>query len=121
MIIGVPREIKIQEYRVALTPEGATECVKNGHQVLIEQGAGEGSSISDEDYIRSGAQIIKTADEVWKKSDLILKVKEPIETEYSRLRENQILFTYLHLAASKPCTDALVKSKTTAIAYDNAE
>ena len=121
MIIGVPREIKILEYRVALTPEGATECVKNGHQVLIEQGAGEGSSISDEDYIRSGAQIIKTADEIWKKSDLILKVKEPIEIEYSRLRENQILFTYLHLAASKPCTDALVKSKTTAIAYETVE
>ncbi len=121
MIIGVPREVKIQEYRVALTPEGVAECVKNAHTVLIEKGAGEGSSISDEDYTRSGAQILKTADEVWKKSDLILKVKEPIEIEYSRLKENQILFTYLHLAASKPCTDALVKSKTTAIAYETVE
>ena len=121
MIIGVPREVKIQEYRVALTPEGVTECVKNGHTVFVEKNAGVGSSISDDDYIGSGAQILNTADEVWEKSDLILKVKEPIEIEYSRLRQNQVLFTYLHLAASKPCTDALVQSKTTAIAYETVE
>jgi alanine dehydrogenase len=121
MIIGVPREVKIQEYRVALTPEGVTECVKNGHTVLIEKGAGVGSSISDDDYTNAGAQVLKTAEEVWEKSDLILKVKEPIEIEYPRMRNNQILFTYLHLAASKPCTDALVASKTTAIAYETVE
>jgi len=121
MIIGVPREVKVQEYRVALTPEGVTECVKNGHVVLIENDAGVGSSISNEDFIRAGAQILNTAEEVWEKSNLVLKVKEPIEIEYPRMKENQILFTYLHLAASKPCTDALVASKTTAIAYETVE
>ncbi len=121
MIIGVPREVKVQEYRVALTPEGVTECVKNGHVVLVENDAGVGSSISTEDFIRAGAQILNTAEEVWEKSNLVLKVKEPIEIEYPRMKENQILFTYLHLAASKPCTDALVASKTTAIAYETVE
>jgi len=121
MIIGVPREVKVQEYRVALTPEGVTECVKNGHVVIVECDAGLGSSISNEDYIKAGAQILKTPEEIWEKSELILKVKEPIEIEYPRLRSNQILFTYLHLAASKPCTDALVASKTTAIAYETVE
>jgi len=121
MIIGVPREVKVQEYRVALTPEGVTECVKNGHVVLVENDAGVGSSISNEDFIRAGAQILNTAEEVWEKSNLVLKVKEPIEIEYPRMKENQILFTYLHLAASKPCTDALVASKTTAIAYETVE
>ena len=121
MIIGVPREVKVQEYRVALTPEGVTECVKNGHVVLIENDAGVGSSISNEDFIRAGAQILNTAEEVWEKSNLVLKVKEPIQIEYPRMKENQILFTYLHLAASKPCTDALVASKTTAIAYETVE
>jgi alanine dehydrogenase len=121
MIIGVPREVKVQEYRVALTPEGVTECVKNGHVVIVECDAGLGSSISNEDYIQAGAQILKTPEEIWEKSELILKVKEPIEIEYPRLRSNQILFTYLHLAASKPCTDALVASKTTAIAYETVE
>jgi len=121
MIIGVPREVKIQEYRVALTSEGVTECVKNGHVVLVQKGAGIGSSISDDDYTRAGAQILQTAEGVWEKSELILKVKEPIEVEYPRMRENQILFTYLHLAASRSCTDALVKSKTTSIAYETVE
>lgn len=121
MIIGVPREVKVQEYRVALTPEGVSECVENGHVVLIENDAGVGSSISNEDFIRAGSQILNTAEEVWEKSNLVLKVKEPIEIEYPRMKENQILFTYLHLAASKPCTDALVASKTTAIAYETVE
>ncbi|MFZ4123320.1 MAG: alanine dehydrogenase [Candidatus Planktophila sp.] len=121
MIIGVPREVKVQEYRVALTPEGVSECVENGHVVLIENDAGVGSSISNEDFTRAGAQILNTAEEVWEKSNLVLKVKEPIEIEYPRMKENQILFTYLHLAASKPCTDALVASKTTAIAYETVE
>jgi alanine dehydrogenase len=121
MIVGVPREIKVQEYRVALTPEGVTEFVKNGHTVWIEKDAGLGSSISNADYVQAGALIIDSVEELWQGSDLILKVKEPIEAEYSRMREKQILFTYLHLAASKACTDALVKSKTTSIAYETVE
>ena len=121
MIIGVPSEIKVQEYRVALTPEGVSEFVKNGHDVIIENNAGVGSSISNEEYIHAGAKIVNFADEVWKQADLVLKVKEPIEAEYSRLRSKQILFTYLHLAASKSCTDALIKSKITAIAYETVE
>ena len=121
MIVGVPREIKVQEYRVALTPEGVTEFVKHGHSVIIENDAGVGSSISNEDYIAAGAKIIDNPDQLWQEADLILKVKEPIEPEYPRMRHNQILFTYLHLAASKACTDALIKSKTTAIAYETVE
>jgi len=121
MIVGVPREIKIQEYRVALTPEGVTEFVKNGHAVLIEKNAGLGSSITDENYVQAGAKIVESVEKLWQEADLILKVKEPIEAEYSRMRENQILFTYLHLAASKACTDALIKAKTTSIAYETVE
>ena len=121
MIVGIPREIKVQEYRVALTPEGVTEFVKNGHTVLIEKSAGLGSSISDENYVDAGAKIVDSVEKLWQESDLILKVKEPIENEYSRMRENQILFTYLHLAASKACTDALIKSKVTSIAYETVE
>jgi len=121
MIIGVPREIKLQEFRVALTPEGVAEFVKNGHSVFVEKNAGIGSSISDENYLNAGAQILNTADEVWAKSDLIMKVKEPIEAEYVRMRSGQILFTYLHLAASKACTDALIRSKVTSIAYETVE
>ena len=121
MIIGVPREVKVQEYRVALTPEGVTEFIKNGHTVLIEKNAGLGSSLSDQDYIQAGATIIDSADKLWQEADLILKVKEPIEPEYSRMRAGQILFTYLHLAASKACTDALVKAKVTSIAYETVE
>ena len=121
MIVGVPREIKIQEYRVALTPEGVTEFVKNGHAVLIEKNAGLGSSITDENYVQAGAKIVESVEKLWQEADLILKVKEPIEAEYSRMREDQILFTYLHLAASKACTDALIKAKTTSIAYETVE
>jgi alanine dehydrogenase len=121
MIVGVPREIKVQEYRVALTPEGVAEFIKNGHSVIVENNAGIGSSISNESYVAAGATIIESADQLWQQADLILKVKEPIAAEYSRMRENQILFTYLHLAASKACTDALIKSKTTAIAYETVE
>ena len=121
MIVGVPREIKVQEYRVALTPEGVAEFIKNGHSVIVESNAGIGSSISNESYVAAGATIIESADQLWQQADLILKVKEPIAAEYSRMRENQILFTYLHLAASKACTDALIKSKTTAIAYETVE
>jgi alanine dehydrogenase len=121
MNIGVPKEIKNNEYRVAITPSGVREFVKNGHTVLIETNAGAGSAISDTDYQKVGAQILPTADEVWTKADLVLKVKEPIDAEYTRMRSGQVLFTYLHLAASKECTDALIASGITAIAYETVE
>jgi alanine dehydrogenase len=118
MRIGVPREVKNHEYRVALTPAGAHELTRNGHQVLVERGAGVGSAISDADYETAGATVLGTADAVWEAADLLLKVKEPIEQEYHRLRRDQVLFTYLHLAASRACTEALLASGTTAIAYE---
>ena len=121
MLVGVPKEIKVHESRVALTPEGVFEFVRFGHQVVVEAGAGVGSAISDADFIAAGAKIEADVTKIWSNADLILKVKEPIAAEYSRLRSGQILFTYLHLAASKECTDALIKSGTTAIAYETVE
>jgi alanine dehydrogenase len=120
MIIGVPKEIKTDEYRVALTPAGAHELVAHGHEVLVEKSAGVGSAIADSDFVSAGARIIDSADDLWAASDMILKVKEPVEPEYHRLsaRPNQVLFTYLHLAASRPCTDALVAAGNVAIAYE---
>ena len=119
--VGIPREVKNNEFRVAITPAGVHELVRHGHQVFIEQNAGVGSSITDDEYVSAGAQILATADEVWATTDLLLKVKEPIAEEYHRLRKDQTLFTYLHLAASKECTDALIESGTTAIAYETVE
>ena len=121
MLVGVPKEIKVHESRVALTPEGVFELSRFGHQIVVETGAGLGSSITDAEYVSAGARIENNVDEIWRAADLILKVKEPIEVEYDRLRSGQILFTYLHLAASKACTDALLKSGTTAIAYETVE
>jgi alanine dehydrogenase len=121
MIVGVPKEIKVHESRVAITPEGVSEFVHAGHSVLIQDGAGVASAITNEDFKQAGATIVATADDVWQKADLVLKVKEPIEPEYSKMRKGQTLFTYLHLAASKVCTDALVASGTTAIAYETVE
>jgi alanine dehydrogenase len=121
MRVGVPKEVKNHEYRVALTPAGVTELVRAGHEVLVEHAAGEGSSIPDGDFVAAGARIVAAADDVWAEADLLLKVKEPITEEYSRLRGGQTLFTYLHLAASKECTDALVTSGTTAIAYETVQ
>ncbi|WP_093717695.1 alanine dehydrogenase [Actinacidiphila alni] len=121
MKVGIPREVKNNEFRVAITPAGVHELVRNGHQVFVEQGAGGGSSIPDEEYVSAGAGILATADEVWATADLLLKVKEPIAEEYHRLRKDQTLFTYLHLAASRECTDALLESGTTAIAYETVE
>ncbi len=118
MRIGVPREVKNHEYRVALTPAGANELTRHGHHVVVERGAGIGSSITDADFEAAGARILPTADDVWAAADLLLKVKEPIEQEYHRLRRDQVLFTYLHLAASLPCTQALLESGTTSIAYE---
>ena len=121
MLVGVPKEIKVHESRVAITPEGVSEFVHAGHTVIIQDGAGTASAIINEDFIQAGAKIVETADEVWSKAELILKVKEPIEAEYSKLRKEQILFTYLHLAASKACTDALIAAGITAIAYETVE
>jgi len=121
MLVGVPKEIKIHESRVALTPEGVFELVRFGHKVVVEKGAGLGSAISDEHFTAAGAQIESDVAKIWASADLILKVKEPIAAEYNYLRAGQILFTYLHLAASKECTDALLKSGTTAIAYETVE
>jgi alanine dehydrogenase len=121
MRVGVPREVKNREYRVALTPAGVTELVRAGHEVLVEHGAGDGSSIPDGDYTAAGARIVAEADDVWADADLLLKVKEPVSEEYHRLRKGQTLFTYLHLAASRECTDALIASGTTAIAYETVQ
>ena len=120
MRIGVAKEIKPDEYRVALTPAGALELIRSGHEVSIETGAGVGSAFPDEVYERVGARIV-SVDDVWERSELVLKVKEPIEPEYARLREGLILFTYLHIAADEPLTHALVASGITAVAYETVE
>jgi alanine dehydrogenase len=121
MKVGVPAEVKNHEYRVAITPSGAHELVRTGHDVYIQAGAGVGSSIPDADFVAAGAEILPTADDVWQAGDLILKVKEPVEEEYHRMREGQVLFTYLHLAASRPCTEALLKAGVTSIAYETVQ
>ncbi len=121
MKVGIPREVKNHEYRVAITPAGVNELVRGGHEVFVETQAGVGSSIPDEDFVAAGARILPTADDVWGSGDLILKVKEPIAEEYERMRAGQTLFTYLHLAASKECTDALLDRKVTGIAYETVE
>ena len=120
MIVGVPKEVKEDEYRVAITPAGVREFTSAGHRVYVERGAGVGSSIPDADFIATGGKIIDGPDDIWAESDLILGVKEPVPEEYSRLglRQGQVLFTYLHLAASRDCTDALVAAGNTAIAYE---
>ncbi|MGC4891181.1 MULTISPECIES: alanine dehydrogenase [unclassified Micromonospora] len=121
MKVGIPREVKNHEYRVAITPAGVNEFTRHGHEVFVEAGAGVGSSITDEEFAAAGAKILATADEVWDTAELVLKVKEPIAEEYPRMREGQVLFTYLHLAASRECTDALVDRKVTGIAYETVE
>jgi len=118
VLVGVPREVKNHEYRVAITPAGVVELVHRGHQVVIETNAGAGSSLSDADYVAAGATIAATADEVWADAELVLKVKEPMPEEYPRLRRDQFLFTYLHLAANEDCARALADAGTTAIAYE---
>jgi alanine dehydrogenase len=121
MKVGVPKEVKNHEYRVAITPAGAHELVRDGHEVFLEAGAGTGSSIPDSDYVAAGARILPTADDVWQAGDLILKVKEPVAEEYPRMRKGQVLFTYLHLAASRECTEALLTAGVTAIAYETVQ
>jgi alanine dehydrogenase len=119
--VGIPTEVKNNEFRVAITPAGVFELTRAGHEVFVQSGAGAGSSISDDYFEAAGATILPTADDVWGTGDLILKVKEPIAEEYGRMREGQVLFTYLHLAASKECTDALLDRKVTGIAYETVE
>ena len=121
MIIGVPKEIKEQEHRVGLLPSTAVTLTRRGHTVLVQRSAGVGSGFSDEDYIAAGAQIIGSAEEVFRQADMIVKVKEPLKAEYALLRKGQILFTYLHLAASRPLTDALLASGVTAVAYETIQ
>ncbi|MGH3624132.1 MAG: alanine dehydrogenase [Sciscionella sp.] len=121
MRIAVPREIKNNEYRVALTPAGAYELTAAGHDVFVEAGAGVGSSISDEEYLAAGAKILPDADATWAEGDLVLKVKEPVAEEYPRLRRGQVLFTYLHLAADAVLTRALLDSGATSIAYETVQ
>lgn len=116
--VGVPTEVKPQEFRVALTPAGASELVAHGHEVLVQAGAGAGSGFADDDYRGAGARIVADAEQVWAEAAMVLKVKEPIAQEYPLMRRDQVLFTYLHLAASKQCTDAILASGITAIAYE---
>src|SRR4249919_3863549 len=118
MIIGVPKEIKEQEQRVALLPSGTTQLTKHGHSVLVERNAGFGSGYLDEDYVKAGAEIVEQAKEVFARADMIVKVKEPLKAEVPLLRRGQILFTYLHLAASKSLTEALLKSGVSGVAYE---
>jgi alanine dehydrogenase len=119
--IGVPSEVKNHEYRVACTPSGVHELVRHGHQVLVQREAGSGSSLPDADFVTAGAVMLESAEEVWGEADLILKVKEPVEEEYHLLRKDLVLFTYLHLAASRACTEALLAAGTTAIAYETVQ
>ena len=121
MKVGIPREVKDNEYRVAITPAGVRELVTRGHEVVIEHEAGLGSSITDEEFVAAGAGILPTADDVWGEAELVLKVKEPVASEYHRMRKGQVLFTYLHLAASRECTQALIDSGITAVAYETVE
>jgi alanine dehydrogenase len=121
MRIGVPAEVKNNEYRVALTPAGVHELTRHGHDVVVQAGAGVGSSITDADYTAAGARIAEGPDAVWGEAELVLKVKEPVAEEYDRMRPGQTLFTYLHLAASKECTDALLDRQVTGIAYETVE
>src|SRR6266496_3582630 len=121
VIVGVPKEVKDNEFRVALTPEGVRELTHAGHRVLVQDGAGEGSSLPQQRYERAGAEIVPTAKDVWTQADMILKVKEPVAQEYDLLQEGQLLFTYLHLAADRPLTDVLVERKVAAVAYETVQ
>lgn len=121
MKVGIPREVKDHEYRVAITPAGVNELSRAGHQVYLEKDAGVGSALPDELFTRAGAQILGSADDVWAEADLVLKVKEPVAEEYHRMRSGQTLFTYLHLAASRECTDALLAAGIDAVAYETVQ
>jgi len=119
--VGIPSEVKNNEFRVGITPVGVHELVRRGHEVFVQKGAGLGSSINDEEYVSQGAKILDAADDVWGESDMVMKVKEPVAEEYHRLREGLTLFTYLHLAADEPLTKELVDTKVTSIAYETVQ
>jgi len=121
MMIGVPKEIKNNEFRVGLTPSGVRILTEAGHEIYIEKGAGEGSGISDEEYIEAGAALLPFASDVFEQAEMIIKVKEPMPEEYELIRENQVIFTYLHLAAAPELTEALIKSKCVAVAYETIQ
>jgi alanine dehydrogenase len=119
--VGVPKEVKNHEYRVAITPVGVHELVAHGHEVFVERSAGEGSSIHDDEYVAAGARILDSADDVWGQAEMVLKVKEPVKEEYHRLRPDLVLFTYLHLAADRPLTEVLLDRRVTALAYETVQ
>jgi alanine dehydrogenase len=121
MVIGVPKEIKTREYRVGMVPAGVLSLTQRGHTVLVEQGAGLGSGVTDQDYERAGAQLVASADQVWSRAEMIVKVKEPIEPEYPRMREGQIVYTYFHLAAVPKLCEALLQKKVSAVAYETIQ
>jgi len=121
MIIGVPEELKDNEFRVSIAPPGINELVESGHKVLVQSLAGKGSGYSDKEYTNSGAIIINSIEEIYKQSEMIVKVKEPLEKEYSLIKEDQIIFTYLHLSSNKKLTQALIDSKSICIAYETIE
>jgi alanine dehydrogenase len=121
MIIGVPKEIKNNENRVALTPAGAQELVKRGHEVYVQSTAGTGSGFTDDEYIHAGASILPSIEATYDKADMIMKVKEPIEEEYELVKKDQLLFTYFHFASYEPLTKAMVKSGATCLAYETVE
>ncbi len=121
MIIGVPTEVKTREYRVGMIPAGVRTLTGRGHKVLVQAGAGLGSGITDEEYKLAGAELLGTADEVWKRAEMIFKVKEPLPEEYPRMREGQILYTYLHLAAAPKLAEELLKRGVTGVAYETIE
>ena len=121
MLVGVPQEVKDHEFRVALTPSGVREYVRRGHEVLVQANAGAGSGFQDAEYVRVGARIVDTADEIFGSAEMIVKVKEPVPAEFSLLRENQILFTYLHLAADEPLTRSLMQTGVQAVAYETVQ
>lgn len=121
MLIGVPKEIKTNENRVGLVPSGVTALVAEGHQLFVEAGAGEGSGFTDQQYVAAGASILATADEVWAKAEMIIKVKEPIKVEWPRMRKGQVMYTYFHFAADKPLTEAVIASGAIAIAYETVQ
>ena len=121
MKVGVPRELKVHEYRVALTPAGVVELTRRGHEVLVERGAGVGCAFPDDAYLAAGARIVRHVDDVWAHAEMVLKVKDPVPAEYHRIRKGQILFTYLHLAASAECTKALIDAGVDAIGYETVQ
>ena len=118
MRIGVPTEVKNNEYRVSMTPAGVRELVRHGHDVVVQAGAGQGSSFSDQEYTGAGATMLGDADTVWEQADMIVKVKEPVAEEYPRMREGLIVYTYLHLAADRALTEEMLRRKVTGIAYE---